>query len=163
MRMTPKATSCSCVSRSDPFDLARFVRAQQPDYDRALAELRAGRKRTHWMWYIFPQLAGLGRSTMAQRYAITGVPEAQAYLRHDVLGPRLIECATVVRDTEGRTAHKIFGTPDDLKLRSCATLFAQVSPDPVFKQLLQQYFDGEADAETLRRLPRSPASAGVAP
>ena len=146
-----------------PFDPARFLAAQDPVIATVRAELAAGRKRTHWMWYIFPQLAGLGRSTMAQRYAITGVPEAQAYLRHDVLGPRLIECATVVRDTEGRTAQKIFGTPDDLKLRSCATLFAQVSPDPVFKQLLQQYFDGEADGETVRRLPRSPTSAGVAP
>jgi uncharacterized protein (DUF1810 family) len=148
---------------ADPFDLARFVRAQQPDYDRALAELRAGSKRTHWMWYIFPQLAGLGRSTMAQRYAISGLPEAQAYLRHDVLGPRLIECATVVRDTEGRTAHEIFGAPDDLKLRSSATLFAQVSPAPVFAQLLQKYFNGHADAETLRLLPRAPTSAAVAP
>jgi uncharacterized protein (DUF1810 family) len=148
---------------ADPFDLARFVRAQQPDYDRALAELRAGSKRTHWMWYIFPQLAGLGRSTMAQRYAISGLPEAQAYLRHDVLGPRLIECATVVRDTDGRTAHEIFGAPDDLKLRSSATLFAQVSPDPVFAQLLQTYFNGQADAETLRLLPRAPTSAAVAP
>jgi uncharacterized protein (DUF1810 family) len=148
---------------ADPFDLARFVRAQQPDYDRALAELRAGSKRTHWMWYIFPQLAGLGRSTMAQRYAISGLPEAQAYLRHDVLGPRLIECATVVRDTDGRTAHEIFGAPDDLKLRSSATLFAQVSPAPVFAQLLQTYFNGQADAETLRLLPRAPTSAAVAP
>ena len=155
--MIPRATSCSCVSRSDPFDLARFVRAQQGDYDRALAELRAGSKRTHWMWYIFPQLAGLGRSAMAQRYAISGLPEAQAYLRHDVLGPRLIECATTVRDLEGRTAHEIFGAPDDLKLRSCATLFAQVSPDPVFAALIQKYFDGDADPETLRLLPRPPA------
>jgi len=157
MRMIPKATSCSCVSPSDPFDLARFVRAQQPDYDRALAELRAGRKRTHWMWYIFPQLAGLGRSVMAQRYAISGLPEAQAYLRHDVLGPRLVACATAVRDLEGRSAHEIFGSPDDLKLRSCATLFAQVSADRVFAQLQQQYFDGQGDPDTLRRLRQAPA------
>ena len=155
--MIPKATSCSCVSPSDPFDLARFVRAQQPDYDRALAELRVGRKRTHWMWYIFPQLAGLGRSVMAQRYAISGLPEAQAYLRHDVLGPRLVACATAVRDLEGRSAHEIFGSPDDLKLRSCATLFAQVSADRVFVQLQQQYFDGQGDPDTLRRLRQAPA------
>lgn len=161
MRMTPKATSFSCVSPSDPFDLARFVRAQRDDYERALVELRAGRKRTHWMWYIFPQLAGLGHSAMAQRYAISGVPEARAYLRHDVLGPRLVECATAVRDLEGRTAHEIFGAPDDLKLRSSATLFAQVSPDPVFEQLLQKYFDGQADAETLRLLPQAPADPSV--
>lgn len=154
--MTPRGTSFSCVSPSDPFDLARFVRAQQPDYDRALAELRAGSKRTHWMWYIFPQLAGLGRSPMAQRYAISGVPEAQAYLRHDVLGPRLIACATAVRDLEGRTAHEIFGSPDDLKLRSCATLFAPVSADPVFAQLLTQYFDGTGDPDSLPRLSQAP-------
>ena len=142
---------------SDPFDLARFVRAQEADYDRALGELRAGSKRTHWMWHIFPQLAGLGRSAMAHRYAIGGLPEAQAYLRHGVLGPRLIECATAVCDLEGRSAHEIFGSPDDLKLRSCATLFAQISADRVFAQLLQQYFDGKGDPDTLRRLPQTPA------
>ncbi|WP_396201371.1 DUF1810 domain-containing protein [Gemmatimonas sp.] len=149
------------MNASDPFDLARFVRAQQPDYDRAFAELRAGRKRTHWMWYIFPQFVGLGHSQMSQCYAISGLPEAQAYLRHDVLGPRLLDCATVVRATEGRSAHEIFGTPDDLKFRSCATLFAQVSADPVFAQLLQQYFDGTGDPETLRRLPTTPANPSV--
>jgi uncharacterized protein (DUF1810 family) len=151
------------MNASDPFNLARFVRAQQPTYDRALAELRAGRKRTHWMWYIFPQLAGLGRSEMAQRYAISGLPEAKAYLRHDVLGPRLLTCAAVVRDTAGRSAQGIFGTPDDFKLHSCATLFAQVSADPVFAQLLQQYFDGQGDPETLRRVPPARANPGVVP
>ena len=144
------------MDASDLFDLARFVRAQQPDYDRALAELRAGSKRTHWMWYIFPQLDDLGRSAIARRYAISGVSEAQAYLRHGVLGPRLVECATAVRDLEGRSAHEIFGSPDDLKLRSCATLFAQVSTDPVFAQLLTRYFDGTSDPDTQQRVSQAP-------
>ena len=144
------------MDASDPFDLVRFVRAQEAGYDRAIAELRTGSKRTHWMWYIFPQLAGIGRSAMARRYAISGLPEAQAYLHHDVLGPRLIECATAVRDLEGRSAHEIFGAPDDLKLRSCATLFAPISADPVFAQLLTQYFDGTGDAQTLRRMSQAP-------
>jgi uncharacterized protein (DUF1810 family) len=151
------------VDASDPFDLTRFVSAQQAVYDRALTELRAGRKHTHWMWYIFPQLAGLGHSAMAQRFAISGLPEAQAYLRHGLLGPRLVECAAAVRDLEGRSAHEIFGAPDDLKMCSSATLFAQVSADPVFKQLLQKYFDGQPDAATLRRLLTVPASEDVAP
>jgi uncharacterized protein (DUF1810 family) len=137
---------------SDPYDLDRFVRAQAPDYERALSELCGGKKKSHWMWYIFPQIEGLGRSPMSVRYAINSADEARAYLDHPVLGPRLRECAAVVRDIIGRSALEIFGSPDDLKLRSCATLFSAVSKDGVFEQVLEKYFDGERDKETLRRL-----------
>jgi uncharacterized protein (DUF1810 family) len=140
------------VPSNDPYDLDRFVRAQAPDYDRALSELRAEKKKSHWMWYIFPQLEGLGQSPMSQRYAIKGAAEARAYLDHRVLGPRLRECAAVVNDIVGRSAFEILGSPDDLKLRSCTTLFASVSDDPVFEQVLEKYFDGQHDEETLRRL-----------
>lgn len=137
----------------DPFHLRRFVDAQAADYARALAELRAGRKRSHWMWYVFPQLEGLGHSPMSRRYAIRGLGEAAAYLEHPVLGPRLVECAQAVLDVEGRSAHDIFGSPDDVKLRSCATLFARVAPaGSVFERLLERYFEGRSDAETLRLL-----------
>lgn len=144
----PKDASVS----SDPHDLQRFVRAQAVDYDRALSELRGGSKRSHWMWYIFPQFDGLGHSPMSHRYSIKSVAEARAYLNHPVLGPRLRECAAVVHSIVGRSALDIFGSPDDLKLRSCATLFARVSHDAVFEQLLQKYFHGKPDEETLRRL-----------
>jgi uncharacterized protein (DUF1810 family) len=137
---------------NDPFDLDRFVRAQATDYDRALSELRDGKKRSHWMWYIFPQIEGLGHSPMSIRYSIKSAAEARAYLDHLVLGPRLSECAAVVRDTVGRSALEIFGSPDDLKLRSSATLFAAVSNEGVFEQVLQKYFNGERDKETVRRL-----------
>jgi uncharacterized protein (DUF1810 family) len=137
---------------NDPYDLDRFVRAQVPDYERALSELRAGKKKSHWMWYIFPQIEGLGQSPMSVRYSIKSTAEARAYLDHPVLGPRLRECAAVVRDIVGRSALEIFGSPDDLKLRSCATLFAAVSNDGVFEQVLKKYFDGERDMETLRRI-----------
>ena len=137
---------------NDPYDLDRFVRAQAPDYERALSELRAGKKKSHWMWYIFPQIEGLGQSPMSVRYSINSADEARAYLDHPLLGPRLRECAAVVRDIMGRSALEIFGSPDDLKLRSCATLFAAVSNEDVFEQMLQKYFDGEHDKETLRRL-----------
>jgi len=141
------------VSRAnDPFDLERFVRAQAPDYDRALSELRNGAKRSHWMWYIFPQIEGLGQSPMSHRYSIKSAAEAKAYLAHPVLGPRLRECAAVLNGIGGRSALEIFGSPDDMKLRSCATLFASVSDDAVFDQLLQKYFNGEKDKETLRLL-----------
>ena len=112
----------------DPHDLGRFVEAQRDDYEQALAEIRGGRKRSHWMWYIFPQYDGLGSSSTSRRYAIKSVAEAEAYLRHPVLGPRLVDCAEAVVGVEGRSAHDIFGSPDDLKLRSSATLFACVSP-----------------------------------
>ena len=135
----------------DPFGLDRFVEAQQGDFQRALTELKGGRKRSHWMWYVFPQFAGLGSSSTSRRYAIKSLPEAKAYLDHPILGPRLIECAEVVRDIQGRSAHEIFGSPDDLKLKSCATLFASISPaGSVFDQILDKYFGGQRDDTTLR-------------
>ncbi len=140
----------------DPFDLERFVRGQAPLYDTVLAELRAGHKRSHWMWFVFPQLAGLGSSPISVHYAISGPEEAAAYLRHDVLGPRLIECCDVVLALPGRSAHDIFGSPDDMKLRSSATLFAHVSPpDSVFARLLARYFPDGPDPRTLRGLAAS--------
>ncbi|KAA6182748.1 DUF1810 domain-containing protein [Thiohalocapsa marina] len=138
---------------NDPYDLTRFVLAQSHDYARALAEIRSGRKQSHWMWYIFPQLDGLGFSAMARRYAIRSLTEARAYLEHPVLGPRLVECAEAVLAIEGKSAQEIFGSPDDLKLRSCATLFGQVSPEgSVFHRLLEAYFGGKADVRTLALL-----------
>jgi uncharacterized protein (DUF1810 family) len=143
------------MSTSDDHDLNRFVEGQRSTYDRALAELRSGRKRSHWMWYVFPQLAGLGRSAMSAQYAIASLAQAEAYLRHPVLGARLIECTTAVLGLEGRSAHDIFGSPDDLKLRSCATLFDVVSePESPFAKLLAKYFGGERDEQTLRLLGR---------
>jgi uncharacterized protein (DUF1810 family) len=138
---------------NDPFNLERFVRAQESDYERALSEIRNGRKRSHWMWYIFPQIDGLGFSEMSQRYAIKSAAEAMAYLGHAVLGPRLIACVEELLRLEDRSANEIFGFPDDKKLRSCATLFASVSPPgSVFHRLLDRYFQGEPDPATLRRL-----------
>src|SRR5215813_7094342 len=113
----------------DPFDLQRFVTAQAPLYERVCAELRAGRKRSHWMWFIFPQIQGLGSSAMAQRYAITSLAEAAAYLDHPVLGPRLRECTGLVNAVDGRSAHEIFGSPDDMKFHSAITLFLWARPD----------------------------------
>lgn len=137
----------------DPFDLERFVSAQERDFARALAELGAGRKQSHWMWYVFPQLRDLGFSSLSQRYGIANLAEARAYLSHPVLGPRLRESVAAVLAIEDASAHAIFGTPDDLKLRSCATLFACVSPpDSVFQQVLARFFAGEPDAATLRLL-----------
>jgi uncharacterized protein (DUF1810 family) len=137
----------------DPHDLGRFVEAQQGDYERALAEIRAGRKRSHWMWYVFPQIDGLGFSATARHYAIKSRAEAEAYLAHPVLGPRLVECSEAALAVLGRSAHEIFGTPDDLKLRSCATLFAAVSPPgSVFERLLAKYYQGKPDDKTLRLL-----------
>jgi uncharacterized protein (DUF1810 family) len=137
----------------DPYDLSRFVQAQEQVYPYALAEIRSGRKRSHWMWFIFPQYDGLGFSSISRRYAIKSIAEAEAYLRHPVLGPRLVECAEAVVGVEGRSASEIFGSPDDLKLRSCATLFASVSPaGSVFEKLLDKYFQGDRDDKTLRLL-----------
>jgi uncharacterized protein (DUF1810 family) len=136
---------------SDRFDLDRFVTAQNRGgtYDAAVAELRAGRKRSHWMWFIFPQIAGLGQSPTSRRYAISSLAEAEAYLAHPVLGPRLIECAGIVRDLRGRTAEVIFGGMDAMKLRSSMTLFARAeSADPVFREVLDAYFDGVPDGAT---------------
>jgi len=133
-------------------NLERFVEAQAPVYDRALAELKAGRKQSHWMWFVFPQIAGLGRSPMAQHYAIQNLAEARAYLAHPLLGTRLRECTQAVLDVEGKTAHEIFGSPDDLKFRSSLTLFDLASPDNIFRTALEKYFDGEADALTVEKL-----------
>jgi uncharacterized protein (DUF1810 family) len=154
------STSRRPDDRSDPYDLSRFIRAQDRDYGRALSELRGGRKRSHWMWYIFPQLAGLGSSETSRRYAIRSIEEARAYLAHPVLGPRLEECAEAVLGVEGRSAHEIFGSPDDMKLRSCATLFATASPPgSPFERLLAKYFGGERDPRTLRLLWVAPDAA----
>ena len=138
---------------SDPFDLDRFVQAQADDYDTALAEIRTGQKMTHWMWYIFPQLDGLGFSPLANRYAIRSLDEARAYLAHPLLGPRLTACAEAAAGVDGRTATQIFGAPDDLKLRSSATLFAAVSPPgSVFERVLAKLYRGEPDERTLALL-----------
>ena len=135
---------------ADPFNLDRFVRAQERVYAQALAEIRDGRKRTHWMWFVFPQIDGLGSSPMAREYAIRDLAEARAYLRHEVLGPRLVECGEAACALEGKSAREIFGTPDDLKLRSSATLFAAVSPSgSIFHRLLDRFFDGQRDLRTL--------------
>lgn len=134
-------------------DLSRFVEAQRTDYARALEELTNGRKTTHWMWYVFPQLAGLGRSAMSREYGIAGVGEARAYMAHPLLGPRLEACANALLAVEGRTITQILGTTDDMKLRSCATLFAAVTPaGSVFERLLEKYNDGERDDRTLAML-----------
>ena len=142
---------------SDPHDLKRFVQAQEGDYERALSEVKSGRKRSHWMWHIFPQIEGLGFSTTSRRYSIKSIGEAKAYLSHPVLGPRLMECAEAVLGVEGRSAYEILGSPDDMKLRSCATLFACVAPaGSVFERLLDKYFQGERDQKTLHLLGGAP-------
>ena len=140
------------MTDGDPWRLARFVEAQSGVYERALAELREGRKRSHWMWFVFPQMAGLGLSSMSVRYAISGLPEARAYLDHPVLGPRLRECAGALLELDApSTAAAVMGYPDDLKLRSSATLFAQVSsPGSVFHRLIERYFGGKPDEATLK-------------
>ena len=123
------------------FDLQRFVDAQNPVYEQVCSELRRGRKETHWMWFVFPQLKGLGHSPMAIRYAISSTAEAEDYLRHPILGPRLRECTRLVNLSEGRSIEEIFGHPDHLKFRSCMTLFASAAPEnPVFAEALQRYF-----------------------
>jgi uncharacterized protein (DUF1810 family) len=145
------------VSRP-PYDLPRFVEAQTPCYARVLQELAAGEKTSHWMWFIFPQLRGLGLSATARRFGLSGIEEARAYLAHPLLGARLRECTRTLLTVEGRTAHEIFGSPDDLKLRSCLTLFARAagaSPareDQVFGEALARYYRGEPDPLTLRLL-----------
>jgi uncharacterized protein (DUF1810 family) len=134
-------------------DLDRFVTAQDPVFDRVLEELAAERKRTHWMWFIFPQLAGLGRSDTARFYAIADLDEARRYLAHSLLGPRLVRCTELVVAVEGRTAHDIFGSPDDLKFRSSMTLFMQLKEAPaVFAAALDKYFAGDPDQATLALL-----------
>ncbi len=138
---------------SDPFDLQRFVDAQNPVYEQACAELRSGQKRGHWIWFVFPQLRGLGSSAMATAFGISSRREAEAYLAHPVLGPRLRECTRLVNLVEGRAIAQILGYPDDLKFRSSMTLFANVAPDgQIFKDALEKYFGGEPDPLTLERL-----------
>ena len=138
---------------ADPYDLERFVAAQEPVWDRVRAELARGRKASHWMWFVFPQLAGLGSSSTARAYAVSGLDEAQAYLAHPVLGPRLREAAELAAAVEARTASEVFGYPDDLKLRSSMTLFARAAPqDPVFTAVLDRYFGGDPDQRTIELL-----------
>jgi uncharacterized protein (DUF1810 family) len=133
----------------DTFDLDRFVSAQEDVYDSAVAEIRAGRKRTHWMWFVFPQLRGLGSSPISRQFAIRSAAEARAYLAHPILGPRLLECCEALLRVNGGSANEIFGSPDDLKLRSCATLFASISePGSVFERVLGRFFDGAPDGRT---------------
>ena len=137
----------------DPFDLHRFVDAQTGVYGTVVDELRAGRKRSHWMWFVFPQLRGLGRSPTAVRFSISSLDEARAYLAHDVLGPRLRECTRLVAAIDGRTAEEIFGWPDDMKLRSSMTLFARAADDNAdFVDVLEKFYGGEEDPATLTRL-----------
>jgi uncharacterized protein (DUF1810 family) len=136
---------------ADPFDLDRFAQAQEEDYAQTLAEIEGGRKYSHWMWYVFPQFDGLGHSSMSRRYSIKSAAEAKAYLAHPTLGPRLVECCEAALNVEGRSAYEIFGSPDDMKLRSCATLFELVAPaGSVFHRLLDKYFQGGRDEKTLR-------------
>ena len=138
---------------ADPFDLLRFVDAQATVYRQVVTELGSGRKRSHWMWFIFPQIAGLGASPMAQRYAIGTLAEARAYLGHPLLGLRLRECTGLVLNVEGRPIEDIFGSPDDLKFHSSMTLFAEASPDGAeYRAALDRYFDGVRDGATLARL-----------
>ena len=139
------------VDSNDPFNLSRFTSAQEI-YDRVLAELKNGKKRSHWMWYIFPQLDGLAQSTTSKYYAIKSLEEALAYLDHPVLGSRLLECANTVLEIEGKTVSEIFGYPDDLKLKSSMTLFSYVASDSVFIRVLDKYFQGERDTKTLQLL-----------
>lgn len=150
------------VRPDDPHDLARFVSAQQGIYEIALSELRRGRKQSHWMWFIFPQVAGLGVSSTSRRYAIGSLAEAEAYLNHEVLGTRLLECTEAVLGIEGRSVHQIFGSPDDMKLRSSVTLFGCVSPrGSAFERLLVKYFGGTPDEVTLSLLGLPAGSSGL--
>ena len=140
----------------DRFNLDRFTQAQAPVIAQVQQELRAGQKRTHWMWFVFPQLAGLGHSPTARHYAITSRAEAKAYLEHPILGPRLVECTMLVNAVAGRTVHQIFGSPDDLKFHSCVTLFADTDPGQlVFQAALDRYFGGQPDRATVDLLART--------
>jgi len=138
---------------ADTYNLERFVEAQAPVYEQVLSELRAGRKQSHWIWFIFPQIAGLGYSSTAQFYAIESLDEAAAYLQHPVLGSRLRECTEIVNGIEGRSVNAILGSPDDMKFRSSMTLFAQATKDnEIFLSALKKYFEGRADELTLQRI-----------
>jgi uncharacterized protein (DUF1810 family) len=138
---------------TNPHNLQRFLSAQAPVIEQVLAELRAGEKRGHWMWFVFPQIAGLGHSDMARKFAIASLDEARAYAAHEILGPRLRECAALVVAVEGRSIGEIFGYPDDLKFHSSMTLFARAVPEePVFREALQKYFGGAEDRATVERI-----------
>ena len=146
-------------SKDDPFDLARFVEAQDPAYDTALAELRAGRKRTHWIWYILPQVRGLGTSQMSMRYGLQSLAEAKAFLAHPILGPRLRECVRALNALRESDPVAVLGGIDALKLRSCLTVFAEASPEEsLFREALEKYFKGQADTGTLSLIERAPRS-----
>jgi uncharacterized protein (DUF1810 family) len=151
-----KRTEHASPVNTDPYNLSRFVEAQTHDYDQALSEIRAGRKQSHWMWYVFPQFQGLGSSPTSRHFAITSAAEAGAYLAHPTLGSRLLECAEAVLRIQGRSALEIFGSPDDMKLRSCATLFAAVSSgESPFQRIIEKYFQGERDKRTIQLLESS--------
>lgn len=159
MPSTAAQRRCSDAPMTTSHDLARFVRAQDAPagagsiYDMALAELRAGEKKTHWMWFVLPQLRGLGTSEMSQKYAIVSLAEARAYIAHPVLGPRLRECVAALNALEGRTAFQIFGRPDDRKFRACITLFGYATGDnKVFETALNKYFPGGVDKQTVKML-----------
>jgi uncharacterized protein (DUF1810 family) len=138
---------------ADPYSLQRFVKAQDPVYAQVCSELRRGQKTSHWMWFIFPQITGLGHSYMARNFAITSLDEAKAYLNHEILGPRLRECTELAIQVDGRSIDEIFDSPDDLKFRSSMTLFARAaSEDNIFQEALNKYFRGEPDPATLERL-----------
>jgi uncharacterized protein (DUF1810 family) len=141
------------IDTGDTYDLRRFVDAQEPVFEQVCAELRAGQKQSHWMWFIFPQIQGLGRSSMAERFAISSLAEAKAYGHHEILGPRLRECTRLVNLVERHSASEIFGYPDDLKFHSSMSLFAAAVPDePVFQRALRKYFGGKVDPATMDRL-----------
>ena len=143
----------SGMATNDPQDLARFIEAQASVFDRVVRELGAGRKESHWMWFVFPQIAGLGHSPMAQRFAISSLAEAEAYVEHDLLGPRLALCTDLVIRVEGRSIRSILGRPDDLKFRSSMTLFSRAAPDQArYLEAIEKYFDGKPDLATISRL-----------
>ena len=143
----------SAIQPGDPYNLQRFIAAQDQIHDRVVSELRGGRKRSHWMWFIFPQIRGLGQSSISVMYSISSLDEAGAYLAHPVLGPRLRECTRLVNEINGRSVEEIFGYPDDLKFHSSMTLFARAAPDEaVFSEALKKYFRGELDQLTIDRL-----------
>ena len=151
--MIPIMASEDPKSPAVPFDLSRFIEAQRGVYEQALAELEQGRKQSHWMWFIFPQIDGLGSSSTAKHYAIKSVAEAKAYLEHPLLGARLVKCCEALLNIRGKSASQIFGFPDDLKLRSCATLFSRVAGEgSVFSRVLDQYFEGKPDQRTIELL-----------
>lgn len=141
------------MENDDPFNLERFLRAQEDTYEEAYAEICQGRKETHWMWFVFPQMLGLGSSARAMRYGISGAAEAKAYLEHEVLGKRLRECTEALLKIQGKSARHIMGTPDDMKLKSSMALFETVAePGSIFAQLLEKYFDGQRDVKTVQLL-----------